>query len=246
MTISERRNDHDHTIRLGVTGTDTGVGKTVVACALASGLRRRGLRVAGMKPVETGVAPDDPSRDGARLARAAGGTLPLSILSPLTYPDPVAPLVAARRIGANVDLELLDHAMRTASNGADALIVEGAGGLRVPITERASFETLFQRWKLDAVVVAANRLGVLNHTRLTLAALRAAGITLSMVVLNSVAAESDTSTLENAQIIAELENVSVVELPWLADAGDLERASELILEPLIHELERSGRPLAGR
>ena len=233
-------------IRLGVTGTDTGVGKTVVACAIAAGLRRRGLRVAGMKPIETGVSADDATRDGARLARAAGSTLPLSMLAPLTYPDPVAPLVAARRTGSPVDLALLDHAMRAASNDTDALVVEGAGGLLVPITERLAYDTLFSRWKLDAVVVAANRLGVINHTRLTIAALRATGITISMVVVNSVAAESDTSANENAAIIAELENVPIVELPWLPDAGDLERASELILEPVIHELERSGRPFAGR
>ena len=233
-------------IRLGITGTDTGVGKTVVSCAIASGLRRRGLRVAGMKPIETGVTADDPARDGARLARAAGSTLPLSMLAPLTYPDPVAPLVAARRAGTRVDLALLDHAMRAVSNGADALVVEGAGGLLVPIAERVAYDTLFSRWQLDAVVVAANRLGVINHTRLTLAGLRSAGITIAMVILNNVTAESDTSAVENAKIIAELEDVSVVELPWLPDAGDLERASEIILEPVIHELERSGRPFAGR
>ena len=233
-------------IRLGVTGTDTGVGKTVVACAIAAGLRRRGLRVAAMKPLETGVDANDPSRDGARLARAAGGTLPLSMLAPLTYPDPVAPLVAARRAGTQIDLSLLDHAVRAASNGADALVVEGAGGLLVPITERVAYDVLFSHWQLDAVVVAANRLGAINHTRLTLAAARAAGLTVSMVVLNNVSAECDTSAVENASIIAELENIPVVELPWLPDAGDLERASEIILEPVIHELERSGRPIAGR
>jgi len=233
-------------IRLGVTGTDTGVGKTVVACAIASGLRRRGLRVAAMKPVETGVTAEDPSRDGARLARAAAGTAPLSMLAPLTYGDPVAPLVAARRVGTNVDLSLLDHAVRAASHDVDALVVEGAGGLLVPITENVAFDALFGRWKLDTVIVAANRLGVINHTRLTLAAVRAAGLGIAMVVINDVAPESDTSAVENAKIIAELENVPVVELPWLPDAGDLERASELILEPVIHELERSGRPIAGR
>jgi dethiobiotin synthetase len=233
-------------IRLGVTGTDTGVGKTVVACALATGLRRRGLRVAAMKPVETGVSAEDPSRDGARLARAAGGTLPLSMLSPLVYADPVAPLVAARRVGTQVDVALLDHAVRAASNGADALIVEGAGGLLVPLTERLSFDALFNRWQLDAVVVAANRLGVINQTRLTLAALRAAGLTVPMVVLNNVTDDLDTSAVENASILAELENVPIVELPWLPDAGDLERASEILLEPVIHELERSGRPIARR
>jgi dethiobiotin synthetase len=233
-------------IRLGVTGTDTGVGKTVVACAIAAGLRRRGLRVAAMKPIETGVAADDPERDGARLARAAGNIHPLSVIAPLTFPDPVAPLAASRRIGATVDLGLLDHAVRSASIDADALVVEGAGGVLVPIDEHTAYDTLFARWSLDVIVVAANKLGVINHTRLTLAALRAAGLTTVAVVLNATAANADTSVAENAALIAELEDVRVVELPWLAPGGDLDRASEILLEPVIHELERSGRSRAGR
>ena len=233
-------------IRLGITGTDTGVGKTVVACAIAAGLRRRGLNVAAMKPVETGVAFDDSSRDGARLARAAGGTHPLSVVAPIVLAEPLAPLAAARRSRSTIDLSLLDHAMRTASIDADALVVEGAGGLLVPITDQVSFDTLFARWKLDVVVVAANRLGVINHTRLTLAAIRAAGLSISMVVLNRLAPDDELSMEDNAALIAELEGVRVVELPWLANAGDLDRASEIILEPVINELERSGRSRAGR
>lgn len=233
-------------IRLGITGTDTDVGKTVVSCAIASGLRRRGLSVAAMKPVETGVAFDDPSRDGARLARAAGGTHPLSVVAPIVLAEPLAPLASARRGGAKIDLALLDHAVRTATIDADALIVEGAGGLLVPITEQMSFDALFARWRLDVIVVAANRLGVINHTRLTLAAIRAAGLAASLVVLNRVSPESELSMEDNAALIAELEGVRVVELPWLANAGDLDRASEILLEPVIHELERSGRPRAGR
>ena len=233
-------------IRLGITGTDTGVGKTVVACAIAAGLRRRGLSVAAMKPVETGVAFDDSSRDGARLARAAGGTHPLSVVAPIVLAEPLAPLAAARRSRSTIDLSLLDHAMRTASIDADALVVEGAGGLLVPITDQVAFDTLFARWKLDVVVVAANRLGVINHTRLTLAAIRAAGLSISMVVMNRLSPDDELSMEDNAALIAELEGVRVVELPWLANAGDLDRASEIILEPVINELERSGRPRAGR
>lgn len=233
-------------IRLGVTGTDTGVGKTVVSCAIASGLRRRGLRVAGMKPIETGVGRDDPDRDGAKLARAAGGTLPLSILAPLVFPDPLAPMTAARHAGASIDLALLDHAVRTASASADALIVEGAGGLLVPITPGIAFDALFARWKLNVIVVAANRLGVINHTRLTLAAARAAGLAISMVVLNHPSSATDASTADNAAAIAELEEVRVVELPWSPEASDLDRASEIILDHVIHELERSGGTLPRR
>lgn len=233
-------------IRLGVTGTDTGVGKTVVSCAIASGLRRRGMRVAAMKPIETGVASDDPARDGARLARAAGNIHPLSVVAPLVLPDPVAPLVAARRASTRIDLALLDHAVRAASSGCDALVVEGAGGLLVPVADRAAFDTLFARWKLELVIVAANRLGVINHTRLTIAAARAAGLNAPIVILNRTSPVADSSTEDNAAVIAELEGVRVVELPWLSDPDDLQRASEILLEPVIHELERSGGSLARR
>jgi dethiobiotin synthetase len=225
-------------IRLGVTGTDTGVGKTLVSCALASGMRRAGLRVAAMKPIETGVAPNDPQRDGARLARAAGGLLPLSVVAPLVFPDPLAPSEAARRVGSTVDLSVLDHAVRAASAQVDALIVEGAGGLLVPIVDRLSFDTLFSRWKLELIVVAANKLGVINHTRLTLSAARAAGLLVRAVVLSNVRPTPDSSAQDNARIIAELEDVPVVELPWLSDADDLESASAYILPHVIPELER--------
>ncbi|HEY9229904.1 MAG TPA: dethiobiotin synthase, partial [Gemmatimonadaceae bacterium] len=197
-------------IRLGVTGTDTGVGKTVVACALATALARRGLSVAAMKPVESGVSFDDPDRDGARLARAAGDRRPLSITAPITFADPVAPLVASRRERRPVDLERLDASMRETAGGHDVLLVEGAGGLLVPITERVSYDALFARWSLDLVVVAVNRLGVINQVRLTLAAARSAGIKPRVVVLNNLfTTPPDTSIGDNARIIAELERVPV-------------------------------------
>lgn len=233
-------------IRLGVTGTDTGVGKTMVSCAIAAGFRRAGLRVAAMKPVETGVAPDDSNRDGARLARAAGGLLPLSVVAPLVYPDPLAPSEAARRVGSTVDLTILDHAVRAASSQAEALIVEGAGGLLVPVVDRLAFDTLFVRWSLELVVVAANRLGVINHTRLTLAAARAAGLIVRAVLLNNVNSAPDQSAPDNARIIAELEDITVVELPWLSNVDDLDAVSDLILANVFPELERPGRSSARR
>ncbi|HEX4682271.1 MAG TPA: dethiobiotin synthase [Gemmatimonadaceae bacterium] len=233
-------------IRLGITGTDTGVGKTVVGCAIASRLRRLGMRVAALKPIETGTSFDDVSRDGARLTRAAGGTLPLTIAAPIVFPDPVAPIAAARRARTTIDLNVLDHTLRTAMAQCDAVLVEGAGGLLVPITDRVAFDGLFSRWKLDVIVVAANRLGVLNHTRLTLAAARAAGLVVRAVALNNVKPSSDTSARENATLIAELETVPVVELPWLADTDDLDPISDLLLPHVLTELERAGRQIPRR
>ena len=215
-------------IRLGITGTDTGVGKTVVSCALAGALHRRGLRVTAMKPVETGVAFDDPRRDGVLLARAAGHLDRLLETAPIVLSDPVAPLLAARRMGTMLDARALDAAIERAASGSDALIVEGAGGLLVPVTERDAYDALFARWRLDVVIVAANRLGVINHTRLTIAAARAAHLTIRCVVLNGAAPDAgDVSRDDNAALIAELEpGIPVFELPWMADPGDLQALAD--------------------
>jgi dethiobiotin synthetase len=215
-------------IRIGVTGTDTGIGKTVVTCALAAALRRRGLRVAAMKPVECGAAFDDPRRDGHRLRHSAGDDRSLSITAPVAFAEPVAPLVASRRAGRTIEIERLDAAVRDASLDRDVLLVEGAGGLLVPLTEHVSYDSLFARWRLSMLVVAANRLGVINHVRLTLAAARAAGLGITAVVLNELTTNPlDSSIADNARVIADLERVPVAELPWMARLDDLDAAAEL-------------------
>lgn len=233
-------------IRIGVTGTDTGVGKTVISCALAAGLRRAGLRVAALKPVETGVAFDDPTRDGARLSRAAGELLPLTDTAPITLPDPVAPLVAARACATGIDVDLLDAIVRSAESNADALIVEGAGGLLVPVTESLAYDDLFERWRLEVVLVAANRLGVINHTRLTLAHLRRRGLRLRALILNQIDAAPDRSARDNAALLAEVEGVQVIESPRLDSVDEIESLSDLLLPHVFPELEFAGRPLARR
>ena len=227
-------------IRIGVTGTDTGVGKTVVSCAIAAALHRRGLRVVAMKPVETGVAFGDPDRDGALLARAAGHEARLAATAPIVLSDPVAPLLAARRARATLDLASLDAAIETASAGADVLIVEGAGGLLVPVTVRESYDALFARWKLSLVIVAANRLGVINHTRLTIAAARAARLRIHCVVLNGAVPDpADASRDDNAAMIGELEpDIPVYELPWQPDPRDFgQLAAEITRSGLLGAVE---------
>ena len=208
-------------IRLAVTGTDTGVGKTVIARGVAASLTARGLRVAGMKPVETGVGRDVPS-DAERLRRAAGGLDSLDEVCPVTFAEPLAPLVAAERAGRPIDMELLDAAFHRLSAGRDAVVVEGAGGLLVPLAPQLSYAGLFARWRLGLIVVAANRLGALNHTLLTVQAARAAALTIRCVILNSPTRETpDLAMQTNAAALARLlPRVPVLVWPWIAESDD--------------------------
>jgi dethiobiotin synthetase len=216
-------------IRIGITGTDTGVGKTVVTCALAAAFRARSLKVIAMKPIETGVAADDPARDGARIARAAGNPLPLAATAPVTLTRPVSPLVAAREDGVIIDLSRLDDFIAAASREADAIVVEGAGGLLVPVTPSVTFAELFRRWSLEVVIVAANRLGVLNHTMLTVRAALASGLTIRAVVLTQLSfAAADESSSGNLASLRELiPSIPVVALPWTRNVDDLLALAEL-------------------
>jgi dethiobiotin synthetase len=220
-------------IRIGVTGTDTDVGKTLVTAALAAALTRRGFRVAAMKPIETGCNFDDPNRDGARLMRAANEQRGLPVVAPLTFQEPVSPLLAAELAGQPIDLAALDRAVKVAEQGCDALLVEGAGGLFVPITMDTSYAELFARWSLDVVIVAVNRLGTINHVLLTIAAARAAKLNVRAVVLNQIGGDgSDRSVGDNARLIEALGKVPVVQLPRAPAVDDLSVAANLI--------ERSG------
>jgi dethiobiotin synthetase len=211
-------------IRLAVTGTDTGVGKTVVATALLAMLRRRGLRVAGMKPIETGVVRGDPASDAALLRIAAGAGDPLDDVCPVVLPDPLAPLVAAHRAGIELDVTALDTAFARLSGGRDAIVVEGAGGLLVPITATMAFDQLFRRWRLELIIVAANRLGAINHVLLTVRAARAAELTVRGVVL--VEAEEgaqDLAVATNAEVLASLiPDVPIARFPFVACPTDRE------------------------
>jgi dethiobiotin synthetase len=210
-------------ICLGVTGTDTGVGKTVVSVALLALARERGFRVAAMKPAETGVARGDPASDAAALAEAAGGGDPSEAVCPYVFPDPLAPWAAARRAGKELEPAVLDQAFRSLAEGRDLVLVEGAGGLLVPLTREERFDTLFARWGARLIVVAADRLGTLNHTLLTVAAARSAGIPLAGIVVNRGAGTGQPPPEEsNAHLLAELlPELPVTTFPRVPDPGDL-------------------------
>ncbi|MEV1136174.1 dethiobiotin synthase [Rhodococcus coprophilus] len=186
---------------LFVTGTSTGVGKTVVTAALASRAASRGLRVAVCKPAQTGVGDDEPG-DLAEIVRLTGGGIDTVELA--RYPDPLAPDTAARRSGrALLDLASTADAVRRLGNRADLVLVEGAGGVLVRLGA-AGFTLVDLAATLDApaVVVAAASLGTLNHSALTVRALHTAGVECRGIVIGSSPATPDLA-----------ERCNVVDLP---------------------------------
>lgn len=186
-----------------VTGTDTGVGKTLVACALLRALRARGVSAGALKPIETGVGDAGPL-DAIALRQASGAKDSLDQVCPQRFKLPAAPTVAAEAEGAKLDVAALDAAFESQAARHEFLVVEGAGGLLVPAATGISMAGLAARWSLPLVVVARAALGTINHTRLTLEAARARGLEVKGLVIShaegplSPAAEANLAPLLEA------------------------------------------------
>ncbi len=152
---------------LFVTGTDTGVGKTRVAVALIHALRAQGLRVAAMKPVSAGSVPGGLNEDVVALMQAANVVADVHDVNPYAFADPIAPHVAAERAGVRIELDVIAAAFSRLAALADVVVVEGAGGWRVPLNDHEDVGDLAQRLDLPVVLVVGLRLGCLNHALLT-------------------------------------------------------------------------------
>ncbi len=211
-----------------ITGTDTGVGKTLVARGLARALCEKGLKTLAVKPVESGVALESsPNEDGVLLAAATGQDHPTQALTRLTCP--VAPPVAADREGVELPFEDWVREIEVLSNQADIVLVEGAGGFLSPLTWEASARDLAKRLEAPALLVVGNRLGCVNHTLLTVEALNRAGIPLVGIILSAVG-EEDESFETNADTIRRSSSVErIASLPHVTDW----RASLPHLKPVL-------------
>ena len=152
---------------LFVTGTDTGVGKTRVAVALIHALRAQGLRVAAMKPVAAGHAAGKLNEDVVALLQAANIDADVCDVNPYAFAEPIAPHIAAELAGVRIELDVVAAAYSRLAAAADVVVVEGAGGWRVPLTEHEDTADLAQRLGLPVVLVVGLRLGCLNHALLT-------------------------------------------------------------------------------
>jgi dethiobiotin synthetase len=208
-----------------VTGTGTGVGKTIVSAALLAAMRAAGEPVRAYKPVVTGLdePPGEWPPDHELLALAAGMT-PEDV-APLRYGPAVSPHLAAELAGEAVDTAALVAAARQAPN--HTLVVEGVGGLLVPLAPNFTVRDLAVELALPLVIVASPGLGTINHTLLTVEAARAAGLTVAAVVLTPWPAKPSRMELSNRRTIEQigaveattLEEISSADIPALARAG---------------------------
>lgn len=198
-----------------VTGTDTGVGKTVVTAGLAAALRARGLAVGVMKPVETGCLPGPEglrALDAELLARAAGVSDPPERVCPVRLREPLAPSVAAELEGTRIDLK---HVLDTYAQLAAAhplVLVEGAGGIAVPIRGDYLMVNLAQDLDLPLVVVARPSLGTLNHTLLTVEFARERSLHVAGIVISGMPPENeqDSAHRTNPPLLAKLTGVPIL------------------------------------
>jgi len=198
---------------LFITGTDTGVGKTLVTAGLARCLRDRGFAPGVLKPVETGCALRRGKRiprDGSFLKYMAGAPEPIEEIVPYRLSSPLAPQVAAERDGIRIQPRRLQSAFRAISSRHPFTLVEGAGGILVPVTRRTTMVDLMKQFKLPVLLVSRIGLGTLNHTLLSLYYLAQHKIPVAGIVMNDPDGCRDLSARSNPATLAHWSSVPIL------------------------------------
>lgn len=204
---------------LFITGTDTGVGKTLLTAALVFYLRDQNRSVLAMKPFASGSRGDTEI-----LFQIQNGDLPASEITPFFFRKPVAPYASTRSRKRALSREDVLGRISAVKSRCECLIIEGIGGVMVPLTRDFAVLDLIAELNCPVVIVCPNKLGAINQVRLTLAALQGAGLKAIKVMLMGVRQPGDSAT-SNAGIIAEIiDPVPVIKFPFLGDTRDVERA----------------------
>jgi len=188
-----------------VTGTDTEVGKTHVTCLLLKQYAAQGLKVIGMKPIAAGcelVNGAWVNEDVQKLIAASNITAPLDLINPYRFKEPIAPHLAAEKAGVTIEVDKIVNAFKQLQAMADVVIVEGAGGFLVPLNAKANMADLAIALGLPTILVVGMRLGCINHSLLTVEAIKVRGLGLHGWVANHIDVEMEVQK-ENIQTITE-------------------------------------------
>lgn len=189
-----------------VTGTDTNAGKTYVTCLLLEAARRHGLSAAGYKPVSCGDR-----ADAHALLAASGPEAPgLNEVNPVHLKVPAAPYVAALMENFKLNPSTMRQGFIHLASAYQTVLVEGAGGWEVPLTESLTMADLATDLGLPVIVVVNNKLGALNHTLLTVRAISARGLTCAGLILNHVADERDPASISNRSVLEQFAGVPIL------------------------------------
>ncbi len=241
-----------------VTATNTGVGKTLVASALVKCLTQCGIDVGVMKPIETGVSQSTRAQsDGARLRKAAGTDDPFIEVSPYVFRLPVAPLSAARAEGKTVQMATILRTFRNLRQKHRFMVVEGVGGIYVPVSPALNLLDLICKMRLPAIVVGQSGLGGINHALLTLQALREQNVPVMALVLNQqrpvrtkIARAQEESTVDllrrlaGVPIVGPLLYTPTINRSW--DDGLIDFAKTAPMTKLANLVLASGRGTISR
>lgn len=187
-----------------ITGTDTGVGKTYVACQFIRQYAAQGLKVVGMKPVAAGREFVDGAwihDDVQKLLAASNVDAPLELVNPYCFDEAIAPHIAAEKVGVEIKIEVIINKFQQLSQLADVVIVEGAGGFLVPLNEQKNMADLVTALDIPVILVVAIKLGCINHTLLSVEALKARGIHFHGWVANCL----------DAKMLLANENIATIE-----------------------------------
>ena len=208
---------------LFITGTDTGVGKTLVAGGIASVLRQQGLKVGVFKPIASGCRDEGVliSDDTEFLAICADADYSLSVISPVTYKTPAAPVTCVQIEGRAIDYEAIVTAYKYLCDNTDVVIVEGIGGAMVPIDAEHTVLDLAVEFNLPTVIIARPNLGTINHSLLTIAAVRNAGLPVAGLVISGYNAfEADIAEETSPDVICGFSHTNLLSIvPYDEDSS---------------------------
>lgn len=216
-----------------VTGTDTGIGKTIVSCALLRAFAAQGKEVIGMKPIVAG-SENDQWMDVEQLLAASNVNVTRQQINPYAFDPPISPHLAAQQLGTEIDLSVIYHAYQQLSAKADLVIVEGAGGFLVPVNERQNGSDLAKTLNLPVILVVGMRLGCLNHALLTAQAIKTAGLTLAGWVANCIDPQMNVVAENIATLEQRLDFPLLGTLPFRREANIAHNAGLLDTEILTN------------